>query len=87
MPGGREPMISDRQILNVLAEADDPWLTTSEIADKLDYSNQGIKQRLKELAEDGDLCSKRAGISWVWWLPIYSQVSLNFSLEDFQDEE
>ena len=67
---GRKPTISDNEILTVFEEADDPVLTTKEVSASIDLGHRGTFDRLKQLAEDGDLRMKKVGETGaVWWHP------------------
>jgi DNA-binding Lrp family transcriptional regulator len=50
---GRKETVSDREILQIFEDATDPFLSTSEVADGLDFSNEGARKRLYSLAEEG----------------------------------
>jgi len=71
---GREPTVSDEAILAVFEESVDPVLTTSEVSEKIDIGHRGTYDRLKRLAAEGRLESKKVGDSGVvWWLPAATQ--------------
>lgn len=66
---GRPPRVSDDEILSVFREADDPFLTASEVADALPIGRRGVYKRLVALAEEGQLGRKDiGGSSTGWWL-------------------
>jgi hypothetical protein len=71
MPGpGREPTVSDDQILEVFREASDPVLTTSEVSDEIGIGHRGTFDRLSQLADEGKLEMKKVGkTAAVWWSP------------------
>ena len=64
----REETISDREILLIFVESDDPVLFTGEVADEIGFSNQRTLPRLRDLEEKGLLESKSGGRVPVWWL-------------------
>lgn len=66
--GGRPPDTSDREILALFEEAEEPVLSTNDIAEELSYSLQGTISRLTTLAEEGLLHSKDIGNAKAWWL-------------------
>jgi hypothetical protein len=67
---GRNPTVSDDDILKIFQESSDPVLTTSEVADELDIGHRGTFDRLERLVDDGDLEMKKVGQSGVvWWDP------------------
>ncbi|MFC4405413.1 hypothetical protein [Haloarchaeobius iranensis] len=68
MAGGRKETVSDDEILSLFVETDDPVLTTSEVADVLDFSLNGTRKRLDSLEANGLLAVKRAGRGKIWWL-------------------
>lgn len=67
---GRKPTVSDEEILEVFSQASDPVLTTKEVADEVEISRRGAFDRLRSLADDGDLQMKKVGETGaVWWSP------------------
>lgn len=73
---GREPTITDDEILEVFMSVSDPVLTTSELAEVLPIERRGILDRLKQLEAQGTLKSKKVGgRSKVWWYPGYTSTS------------
>ena len=65
--GGRPPETSDRQYLRLIADADAPFVFTSEAADAVGVSQQGAYARLSDLRERGLVASK-TGQETAWWL-------------------
>jgi len=71
MMGGRKNTVSDEEILKFVAGANmpsNPIVTTTEVANHFEFSNQGMTPRLESLEEDGLIRRKRAGQTDVWWL-------------------
>ncbi|MFC6874125.1 winged helix-turn-helix domain-containing protein [Halobellus marinus] len=67
---GRDPTVSDAEILEVLQEASDPVLTTQEVAKEIGLGRRGTFDRLKRLSEDGKIEMKKVGeTASVWWYP------------------
>lgn len=67
---GRQPTISDDEILQVFTDASDPVLTTNEVAEAIDMSRRGAYSRLDELANEDKLKRKKVGQTGaVWWYP------------------
>ncbi len=67
---GRQPTVSDEEILNVFQEASDPVLTTSEIAEEIGLGRRGTFDRLRKLAEEETIQMKKVGATGaVWWCP------------------
>lgn len=71
MPGpGREPTVSDEEILDVFRDASDPVLTTSEVSEEIGIGHRGTFDRLDQLEADGKLNMKKVGeTAAVWWYP------------------
>jgi predicted ArsR family transcriptional regulator len=66
---GRPPRVSDREILDVFRNSDDPVLIASEVAEELTIGRRGVYKRLEQLAENGKLGRKKiGGRGTVWWL-------------------
>jgi len=65
---GRKPTVSDEEILHVLFESTDPFLTTTEVADEIGLSQPGALKRLRELEHKGYVANKKAGNSNTWWI-------------------
>lgn len=67
---GRKPTVTDEEILEIFVEADDPVLTTREVAESLPLGRRGTLKRLKQLEERGYVKSKEdSGRNTVWWYP------------------
>lgn len=68
-PPGRKPRVADAELLAVFREADDPVLTTSEVATALPIGKRATLDRLKALHEAGAIERKAVGPrGQVWWL-------------------
>lgn len=66
---GRSRDVSDETILDILRSADDPVLTTAEVAESIDLKHRGTYQRLTQLADEGQVQFKKAGAkATVWWV-------------------
>jgi predicted transcriptional regulator len=66
--GGRNPVISDKQILRPFVTSNEPVLTAPEIAKKLPISKTGVYKRLRNLDENGLVNSKKIGRGKAWWI-------------------
>jgi hypothetical protein len=67
--GGREPRVSDEDILELFRETSDPVLSTAEVADALPIGRRGVLDRLHSLEDEKKLMSKNiGGRNIVWWL-------------------
>lgn len=60
--------VPSEAILNVLRRHDGPVLGTSDIADEIEMSGTGTKNRLEELEDEGRVVSQRVGNNLVWGL-------------------
>ncbi|WP_225935466.1 helix-turn-helix domain-containing protein [Halobaculum magnesiiphilum] len=68
MPGPK-PDVPDQEVLRMIASAPDPVVTSSELAEALDMSQQGAYNRLSSLEENGFVRSRKVGASArVWWI-------------------
>lgn len=71
---GRQPSVTDAEILEVFKQVDDPVLTTSEVAEAVEMGRRGMFDRLQTLEKDGLLKSKKVGgRGAVWWYPGYTE--------------
>lgn len=68
MAGGRGERVPDETIIRVFEDAEDPFLSTTEVADALDYSQPGMRDRLFSLRDEGTLETKETGGTRIWWL-------------------
>lgn len=69
---GPQPDVTLEDILGVFAARTDPAepLTATEIAEQVDCSRRSVLNKLGELADRGDVVSKKVGgRSRVWWIP------------------
>jgi len=80
---GRKPTVSDVEILHKIAIAPDPFVVASELTDELDMSRQGVLKRLKQLADDGLLHSKKAGSVTVFYM---SGEGRNYLSENYSED-
>lgn len=73
---GRDPTITDDEILDVFRSSSDPVFTAAELASELPIGRRGILDRLKDLEADGILKSKKVGgRSKIWWYPGHTSTS------------
>lgn len=73
MPGNRKPgpkpSVTDEELLQIFREADDPILSTAEVAEQVSLARRSVLDRLKALQEGGQLEAKEiGGRNTVWWL-------------------
>jgi len=59
--GGREPTVSDEEIVDILKSHEYPLLTTAEIAEELPIKPGGALPRLHDLADEGRILRKNTG--------------------------
>ena len=68
--GGRDPDVSDEEILRVLKDSSDPVLSTREIADAIGLGRRGTLDRLDNLADNGAIQKKKLDKRvTIWWIP------------------
>jgi len=61
--------ITDKDILDLFRDAEDPVLTAGDVADAFDISNQAANKRLSRLEREGDVIRKEVGAAAVvYWL-------------------
>lgn len=71
---GRQPTVSDEDILDVFRQSEDPVLSTAEVADAIDMGERGTLSRLKQLVDDGSIKRKKVGAkATVWWLHAHTE--------------
>lgn len=67
---GRPPKVTAEDVEAILLQADDPVLSSGEIAAELDdVAQKTVETRLRELHDDGLIRGKKIGHSWAWWHP------------------
>lgn len=66
--GGRKETVSDEEILRHFMESEDPVLSTTEVADRLGFSNSGAWTRLDNLEDRGLIFNKKVGQTNIWWI-------------------
>ena len=64
------PTLSAKEIYTVLQDADDPVLSTVEVAEGADCSREGAYQKLTELEAAGRVRKKKVGARAVVWWPL-----------------
>lgn len=68
--------ISEQDILKVFDNADEPFLTASEIAAELPVSRQAINYRLEQMREKDLVGKKKTGARAVgWWAKVAPELS------------
>jgi len=66
--GGRKPVVSDSQILELFISASDPVVSAPELAEELPISKTGVYKRLRDLDDRGLVDSKKFGQGRAWWI-------------------
>ena len=65
----RTPKVGDVEILREIALSEHPVITAGDLADELDYSDDGVRNRLRDLRDKGYVNSLDVGArATVWWL-------------------
>jgi predicted ArsR family transcriptional regulator len=60
--------VTDEEILDAMKRAGEPAFITSEIADMVGMSTEGVRNRLQDLESDGMVCSKKPSQrTLIWW--------------------
>ena len=67
------PTLSTEEIYTVLQDADDPVLSTMEVAEGAECSREGAYQKLAELEGAGRVRKKKVGARAVVWWPLESE--------------
>jgi len=69
MSRGRKPTVADDELIAAIREHDDRAVTTNEVAALVDIKRAGTYERLKQLAERGEIEKKDVGSrAVVWWV-------------------
>jgi len=68
--------VTDDEIIELLREQNDPAYNTSEIADMVGMTTDGVRNRLEDLRKAGRICRKDSSRRCtMWWLPKYDEIS------------
>lgn len=68
MPQGKMT-VPDDEIVRAMVERGDPAYTTSEIADMVGMTSEGVRNRLSDLESEGRIKSKKPSSRTVLWWP------------------
>ena len=67
---GRGRRVSDEEILRAFEQAEDPVLTTREVADAVGLGRRGALERRSQLKDEGVFRRKKIGeVGAIWWFP------------------
>ncbi|XVH33876.1 helix-turn-helix domain-containing protein (plasmid) [Haloferacaceae archaeon DSL9] len=68
--------VTEQDILKIFDTADEPFMTTTEIANELPVSREAVYYRLSQMLEKGDVGKKKAGARSVgWWAEVAPRLS------------
>lgn len=77
VPMGRRKRVEDDEILRAIAVSPDPIVTASELTERVDYSADGVRNRLEDLEEEGLVMSRDVGSrAKVWWITTHGRQRL-----------
>jgi len=65
---GRPRSVCDDCVLRAVAAGEAPVSSTPEVAARLEMSDQGVRDRLDQLADRDYLATDRKGRTRLWWL-------------------
>jgi len=66
---GPKPVVTDEELLDIIREASDPFVTASEVGEAAGVTRQTAHQRLQQLRDDERIRKKKIGASAViWWI-------------------
>lgn len=68
MPQGKQT-VSDKEIIEAIADHPDPFVRADEIADEFDHTRQWAHKRLGDLCAAGPVKKKAGKRSAIYWLP------------------
>lgn len=64
----KQQKVTDVEIITLLKEASDPFVTAKEVSEQLPITSQRANQRLANLEGDGIVDRKKCGSGQGWWL-------------------
>lgn len=68
--------VTEQDILKAFDYSDDPFLTTTELADQLPVSRQAVSYRLEQMREKGLVDKKKTGARAAgWWAKLAPRLS------------
>ena len=56
---GPEPKVSDKEVMDVFRESDEPFLQASEVAEQVSISRRAVHNRLTNIVDEGSMLSKK----------------------------
>jgi response regulator of citrate/malate metabolism len=66
---GPERQVSDQEILACFDDVDKPFVTTSDIATRVELSKTRIRQRIQSIRTEQQIERHKVGNAVVYWLP------------------
>ncbi|QLH83230.1 winged helix-turn-helix domain-containing protein [Halosimplex pelagicum] len=66
--GGRRPVVSDEQILELILDSSDPVVSAPELASEFPVSKTAVYKRLRDLQDRRLVDSKKIGQGRAWWI-------------------
>jgi predicted ArsR family transcriptional regulator len=67
---GPAPSVTDDEFIDLFEEAEDPVLSTAEVAEKVSLTRRTVLGRLDSLKAEGRLDGKQiGGRNKIWWIP------------------
>lgn len=85
--GEFEGKVSDQDVLKVFDAADEPFLTASEIAERLPVSRQAVNYRLNRMHDDGIVGKKKVGARAVGWWAKVAPEPAESDVPDYEEAE
>jgi len=65
---GPDPAVPDERLIAAIAATDTPVASAHDVAELVDLSRQRCGERLKRLADNGDIRAGTTGRTQVYWL-------------------
>lgn len=85
--GEFEETVSEQDILKVFDAADEPFLTASEVAQRLPVSRQAVNYRLNEMAAKGLVGRKDVGARAVGWWAEVAPEPVDSDVPEYEDAD
>jgi predicted transcriptional regulator len=66
---GRNPTISDDDIIDLIRDHEDAVVSTMELAELMGMTREGALKRLHSLEDKGELEHQTIGDTYAWYIP------------------
>lgn len=66
--GSNRQKVEDIEIIDVMRESEDPFVTAKDVAEQLPITRQQANKRLRQLEDEGIVRSKSTGSGAGWWI-------------------